>query len=152
MESYYGTSSHSTCLGTLFHSLLSSLSHCGLIMAKKSGIFVYELISTLKKKKRNKKCRQGVNCRIFPPKKSPPHPDFSPYSLVFLPCLSRMSQILLSVFVFNSSRYGIIYHGTHNNCMEVTFQTDMRRYRILHILDFSSARRCMSVIVQNEKG
>ncbi|KAK7484877.1 hypothetical protein BaRGS_00023920 [Batillaria attramentaria] len=47
-------------------------------------------------------------------------------------------------------RYGIIYHGVRDGCMEVTFKTEMRRYRVLHILDFTSARRCMSVIVQDE--
>ena len=60
---YQETSSHAARQGTLDHSRLSSLSHCGLILAKrvelvyalwteadqKGGISVRELISTLKK-------------------------------------------------------------------------------------------------------
>ena len=45
---YQETSSHATRQRTLGHSHLSSLSHCGLILAQKSGISVRELISTLK--------------------------------------------------------------------------------------------------------
>ena len=33
---YPETSSHATCQGTLGHSRLSSMSHCGLILAKKT--------------------------------------------------------------------------------------------------------------------
>ena len=48
---YQETSLHATRQGTLGHSRLSSLSHCGLILAPgpKSGISVRELLSTLKK-------------------------------------------------------------------------------------------------------
>ena len=44
------TSSHATCQETFGHGRVSSLSHCGLILAQKSGISVRELISTKKKK------------------------------------------------------------------------------------------------------
>ena len=43
---YPETSSHSTGQGIFGHSRLSSLSHCGLILAKNSGLSVRELIST----------------------------------------------------------------------------------------------------------
>ena len=52
VETYEETTSHATRQGTLGHSRLSSLSHCGLILAfneqtnKKSVIGVRELIST----------------------------------------------------------------------------------------------------------
>lgn len=36
--------------------------------------------------------------------------------------------------------------------MEVTFQDTMKRFKVLNILEFDSIRRCMSVIVQDEKG
>ncbi|XP_070173336.1 phospholipid-transporting ATPase IF-like isoform X2 [Littorina saxatilis] len=51
-------------------------------------------------------------------------------------------------------RYGIIYHGIHDELMEVTFptETEMRRYKVLHILDFSPTRRCMSIILKNDQG
>ena len=50
---YQETSSHATRQGTLGHSRLSSLSHCGLILVfKKSGISARELISSSKKKKK----------------------------------------------------------------------------------------------------
>ena len=58
---YPETSLHATCQGTFGHSRLSSLSHCGLILAYKSGKSVRELISTLKKQKR----RRGMNCQTF---------------------------------------------------------------------------------------
>ena len=65
---YQETSSHATHQGTIGHSRLSSLSHCGLILAQKSGISVRELISTKKNKtktneknerKKKKKCAGG---------------------------------------------------------------------------------------------
>ena len=50
---YPETSSHATRQGTVGQSRLSSLSHCGLILAKKSGISVRDLNSALKKKKKS---------------------------------------------------------------------------------------------------
>ncbi|XP_076435562.1 phospholipid-transporting ATPase IF-like [Babylonia areolata] len=49
-------------------------------------------------------------------------------------------------------RFGIIYHGTYDQYMEVSFFRQMRKFLILHVLEFSPTRRCMSVIVQNEQG
>ena len=49
VETYPETNSHATYQGTFVHSRLSSLSHCGLILAE-SGISVRELIFTLKEK------------------------------------------------------------------------------------------------------
>ena len=46
VETYQETSSRASRQGTLGHSRLSSLSHCGLSLAKQSGIFVRQLIST----------------------------------------------------------------------------------------------------------
>ena len=44
---YPETSSHATRQGTLSHNRLSSLSHCGLILALKRSVFgVRDLIST----------------------------------------------------------------------------------------------------------
>ena len=50
---YQETSSHATRQGTLGHSRLSSLSHCGLILTY--------IMTTLKKKR-----RRGMNRRAFP--------------------------------------------------------------------------------------
>ena len=44
---YPETSSHAACQGTFGQTLLSLLSHCGLILVKKTGTSVRELISTL---------------------------------------------------------------------------------------------------------
>ena len=63
---YPETSLHATCQGTFGHSRLSSLSHCGLILAYKSGKSVRELISNLKKKK--KKTQTGNNLSKILPK------------------------------------------------------------------------------------
>ena len=54
LESIRETISYTIPQETLVHSHLSSLIHCGLILALKSGFGVYELIST-QKKKGNKK-------------------------------------------------------------------------------------------------
>ncbi|XP_064615667.1 phospholipid-transporting ATPase IF-like [Liolophura sinensis] len=48
-------------------------------------------------------------------------------------------------------RYGVVYHGIHDDRMEVTFKGEMRRYKPLHVLEFDAVRKRMSVIVQNEK-
>ena len=49
-------------------------------------------------------------------------------------------------------RYGVIFHGIHDGRLEVTFKREMRRYKLLHSLEFDPTRKRMSVIVQNEKG
>ena len=54
VETYQGKRAHTTRQETLGHSRLSSLGHCGLILALKSGISVWMLISTLKKKSAGK--------------------------------------------------------------------------------------------------
>ena len=46
VETYQGKRAHTTRQETLGHSRLSSLGHCGLILALKSGIRMRELIST----------------------------------------------------------------------------------------------------------
>ena len=61
---YQKMSSHASHQGTLSHSHLSSLSHCGLILTKKSWISVRELISSLKKEKK-KRHSWGMNCQTF---------------------------------------------------------------------------------------
>ena len=46
--------------------------------------------------------------------------------------------------------YGIIFHGTRDDHMEVTIQGELRRYKMLHVLDFDPTRKRMSVMVQDE--
>lgn len=36
--------------------------------------------------------------------------------------------------------------------LEVTFHGEMRRYKLLHVLEFDATRKRMSVIIQTEKG
>ena len=62
---YPQTSSHATSRGTFGHSRLSSLSHCGLILAKNSGLSVRELIFTLKKKKKHMLACVRLDGRTF---------------------------------------------------------------------------------------
>ena len=57
VETYHETGSHASRQGTLGHSPLSSLRHCGLIPAKESGVTVRDLISI----KKNKKTAQAGN-------------------------------------------------------------------------------------------
>ena len=84
---YRETSLYATRQGTLGHSRLRSLTHCGLThCGLKSEISVRELISTLKKKKK-KKHRRGMNCPTFSKKspharKKPPPSPPSPGPLV----------------------------------------------------------------------
>ena len=49
-------------------------------------------------------------------------------------------------------RFGVVFHGTHEDRLEVTFKGEMRRYKLLHSLEFDPTRKRMSVIVQNENG
>ncbi|KAK3094796.1 hypothetical protein FSP39_006359 [Pinctada imbricata] len=53
-------------------------------------------------------------------------------------------------FVEACRRYGVVFHGTHDDRHEVTFKGEMRRYKILHVLEFDSDRKRMSVILQDE--
>ncbi|XP_060071091.1 phospholipid-transporting ATPase IF-like [Ylistrum balloti] len=48
-------------------------------------------------------------------------------------------------------RYGIVLHGIHDDRLEVTFMGEMRRYKLLHVLEFDPTRKRMSVIIQNEQ-
>ena len=59
VEPYQETSSHAICHGTFDHSCLSSLCHCGLILAYKSGFSVRQLMSTLKKEETKKEGAGG---------------------------------------------------------------------------------------------
>ena len=55
---YPETSLHATCEGTFGHSRLSSLSHCGLILALRvEFMYANELISTSKTKKKEKRAQ-----------------------------------------------------------------------------------------------
>lgn len=54
-------------------------------------------------------------------------------------------------FVEACRRYGVVFHGIHDGRLEVTFKRKMRRYKLLHSLEFDPTRKRMSVIVQNEK-
>ena len=65
VETYHETGSHASRQGTLGHSPLSSLRHCGLIPAKESGVTVRDLISIKENKKKQR--RQEMNRRTFSP-------------------------------------------------------------------------------------
>lgn len=49
-------------------------------------------------------------------------------------------------------RYGVVFHGMIEDHLEVTFHGEMRRYKLLHVLEFDATRKRMSVIIQTEKG
>ncbi|XP_060583467.1 phospholipid-transporting ATPase IF-like isoform X3 [Ruditapes philippinarum] len=53
-------------------------------------------------------------------------------------------------FVEACRRFGVVFHGTHDERLEITFKGEMRRYKLLHSLEFDPTRKRMSVIVQNE--
>ncbi|XP_053404518.1 phospholipid-transporting ATPase IF-like isoform X2 [Mercenaria mercenaria] len=53
-------------------------------------------------------------------------------------------------FIEACRRFGVVFHGTHDDKLEVTFKGEMRRYKLLHSLEFDPTRKRMSVIVQNE--
>ncbi|KAL3847179.1 hypothetical protein ACJMK2_018103 [Sinanodonta woodiana] len=54
-------------------------------------------------------------------------------------------------FVEASRRYGIVYHGKHDDRLQITVRGEMRRYKLLHVLEFDPSRKRMSVIIQNEQ-
>ncbi|KAK3583663.1 hypothetical protein CHS0354_021404 [Potamilus streckersoni] len=54
-------------------------------------------------------------------------------------------------FVEASRRYGIVYHGKHDDRLHITVKGEMRRYKLLHVLEFDPTRKRMSVIIQNEQ-
>ncbi|KAI0230344.1 putative phospholipid-transporting ATPase IF [Lamellibrachia satsuma] len=49
-------------------------------------------------------------------------------------------------------RYGIVFHGLHENYLELTVQGQERRYLLHHLLEFDPVRKCMSVITEDESG
>ncbi|XP_022336873.2 phospholipid-transporting ATPase IF-like isoform X3 [Crassostrea virginica] len=53
-------------------------------------------------------------------------------------------------FVEACRRYGVVFHGTREDHLEVTFHGEMRRYKLLHVLEFDATRKRMSVIIQKE--
>ncbi|XP_056006402.1 phospholipid-transporting ATPase IF-like isoform X4 [Ostrea edulis] len=53
-------------------------------------------------------------------------------------------------FVEACCRYGVVFHGIRDDHLEVTFHGEMRRYRLLHVLEFDATRKRMSVIIQKE--
>jgi len=52
----------------------------------------------------------------------------------------------------NSTRFGIVYHGSKDNQLRVTFHGKTRAYKLHEVLEFDSDRKCMSVIIENDEG
>ncbi|XP_055869059.1 phospholipid-transporting ATPase IF-like isoform X2 [Biomphalaria glabrata] len=46
-------------------------------------------------------------------------------------------------------RFGVVYHGTNDDIMEVSFQQKMKKFKLLHTLPFDPTRKRMSVIIQD---
>ena len=45
-----------------------------------------------------------------------------------------------------------MFHGLHENYLELTVQGQERRYLLHHLLEFDPVRKCMSVITEDESG
>ena len=52
-------------------------------------------------------------------------------------------------FVF---RFGVVYHGSVDNKLHVTFHGKRRQFTLHDVLEFDSDRKCMSVIIEDDKG
>ncbi|PAA50764.1 hypothetical protein BOX15_Mlig014952g2 [Macrostomum lignano] len=59
-------------------------------------------------------------------------------------------------FAEAARNYGVIFHGTESGVSILSVTSDgeevIHRYRILHVLEFDSDRKCMSVILQRSNG
>ena len=67
--------------------------------------------------------------------------------------VSMFSNIEFDLDMVNMfCRYGVVFHGTREDHLEVTFHGEMRRYKLLHVLEFDATRKRMSVIIQKENG
>lgn len=60
-------------------------------------------------------------------------------------CCHKFSS---TVYDFLYTRFGVIYEGETNGECTISVQGEIRKYRRLHILEFDSDRKRMSVIVQ----
>ncbi len=49
-------------------------------------------------------------------------------------------------------RFGVVYHGVHDDRAVVSYQGALHRFRTHHVLDFDPTRKRMSVIVEDEAG
>ncbi|CAG5135254.1 unnamed protein product, partial [Candidula unifasciata] len=47
-------------------------------------------------------------------------------------------------------KYGIIYHGTSDGILRVSFHQEMKIFKLLHTLPFDPMRKRMSIIIQDE--
>ncbi|BFZ06129.1 hypothetical protein BsWGS_09169 [Bradybaena similaris] len=55
-------------------------------------------------------------------------------------------------FVEACCKYGIVYHGTSDGILQVSFHQEMKRFKLLHTLPFDPMRKRMSIIIQDENG
>ena len=51
-----------------------------------------------------------------------------------------------------SLRFGVVYHGYRDGQLDVTFTGRTRLFSLHQTLEFDSDRKCMSVIVETDKG
>ena len=49
-------------------------------------------------------------------------------------------------------RFGIVYHGSKDNRLQVNFYGKTRYFTLHDVLEFDSDRKCMSVIIENDRG
>ena len=52
-------------------------------------------------------------------------------------------------FLEACQRYGFVYLGVEDQSALLAINGDIKRFRVLHVLDFDSTRKCMSVILQD---
>ena len=57
--------------------------------------------------------------------------------------------IVLVAFLEACQRYGFAYLGAEDQSSLLAINGDIKRFRVLHVLDFDSTRKCMSVILQD---
>ena len=46
----------------------------------------------------------------------------------------------------------MVFHGLHDNYLELTVRGEERQFYLHHLLEFDAVRKCMSVITEDDKG
>lgn len=61
-------------------------------------------------------------------------------------------DLVKAQYNYHFGRFGIVYHGSTDNKLRVTFNGKIRYFTLHQVLEFDSDRKCMSVIIETDKG
>ncbi len=108
-------------------------------------------------------CRVEKKTKTDSPGPAGAAPTANPLGNPFVPSAGADKNIGLN-FEFQASspdekaflevarNYGFVYHGVEDRYSIISVNGEFKKFRVMHVLEFDSTRKCMSVLVQSQTG